>query len=127
MDSFLEVLVKPTREKVWEGLYDQLSDYLEPLGKDSYRPNGDYSLLADDWGRQTQEIFFRKFSLVNRHLIEDFQEILRNNAPDWYVIISLDTSLKNGAGFHVYSDRVECLCDLEKLRKEIGDPNFFAS
>lgn len=116
--------VNDTREEIWGNLYDQLDAYLEPLETNSCGKKADYLLLAEDWGGSTATVTFRNFSLVNERLFQDFQRILKEHAPNFYIMIYFDTFLDNGAGFDVYADRVVCMCNLKALRKAIRDPSF---
>lgn len=113
-----------SREEIWGSLYDQLDAYLAPLETNSCGKKADYFLLAEDWGGSTATVTFRNFSLVNARLFEDFRKILKEHAPNFYIMVYFDTFLDNGSGFDIFADRVVCMCNLKDLRKAIRDPNF---
>ena len=78
-----------TQEAEWTILRDQITNYLDHLGrKDAFR-NGDYWLVDDNWGWRRHQLEIQTFRLLDPQIVKSLQRLLAQ-FPKWTISIRID-------------------------------------
>ena len=116
---------KHNQEKQWSALYERLLEVLRRRGVESPFGDADFWVVDDDWGGNLQKVCIFRAPFLTRELVQEVQNILQSEFPDWGVMFQLEiggsTDLVPPEGITVYRSRIEQAWDKTKLREVLGD------
>ena len=109
----------------WLRLYGRLRSYLDEVGRDDGFGKGDFYLLEDNLGNNTQYLGINNIDIFTPSVVANLQKILTRSFPGW--IIKVDLALVppitdvSSEGMTIHADRIEEAWDKSNLRMQLGD------
>jgi hypothetical protein len=75
--------------QTWEEMYEAVRNLLGRSGQEDHSGQGDYWILDDNYGFQSNKILIHNFNFLRPQLIVDLGKLLIG-APDWEIIVAID-------------------------------------
>ncbi|MCH8622560.1 hypothetical protein [Undibacterium sp. TS12] len=114
-------MIEIMRESTWEIVYQKMLLILSTRGKNDAFGDGDFWLVDDDWGANQQKVCIFNPEFLTLKLVDDLKNILRKNALNWSIIVTLEIPDVPPEGVIISDSSVEYLWDLVVLRKKLGN------
>lgn len=110
----------------WRRLYEELRSLLMQYGTESAVGRGDFWVVDDDWGYETQKICIFNARLLTKPLARQVQCLLRDRFATWRVMFQLEVEDNEGEllppeGVIVYPDKIKEDWDENFLSRSLGD------